>query len=257
MAASRRVHKLITAGLIVSLLLSMGFWVLLAGTESPASDLFGILGFLFSVAVVALSVFWWGKREHIKGLEVELTKLKDRQRRANINNNPSISSMLESQLAYRDNIPNLIAEYRKRAAYYRRIHSWLQSVVIIGSIAASSITSLAIAVEQVQWIAAVVTFAVGVAAGFIGYFKFRERSMYLRQTADAIEYEWQAAELRIRHYRGLKTSKALAHLIETVEAMREEQRKREQQLEQPADESHRTVAPETTGGGVQGAGTVD
>ena len=33
------------------------------------------------------------------------------------------------------------------------------------------------------------TFAVGIASGFMGYFKYKERSFYLQQTADAIESE--------------------------------------------------------------------
>lgn len=75
----------------------------------------------------------------------------------------------------------------------------------------------------------------GIAAGFTGYFKFRERAMNLRQTADAIEHQLNAAELGIRRYRALGHEEALALLAEEVEWLREEQRKREQQLEQPPE----------------------
>jgi hypothetical protein len=59
--------------------------------------------------------------------------------------------------------------------------------------------------------------------------------MNLRQTADAIEHEYNAAELGIRTYKKLSREDALTALAEQVEWLREEQRKREQQLEQPPE----------------------
>ena len=59
--------------------------------------------------------------------------------------------------------------------------------------------------------------------------------MNLRQTADAIEHEYNAAELGIRRYKALGYDEALTLLAEEVECLREEQRKREQQLEQPPE----------------------
>jgi hypothetical protein len=87
-----------------------------------------------------------------------------------------------------------------------------------------------------KWVAVVLSISVGIEAGFTGYFKFRERSMNLRQTADAIEHEFNAAELGIRRYRGQEADELLAELDDQVEWLREEQRKREQQLEQPVEE---------------------
>jgi hypothetical protein len=64
---------------------------------------------------------------------------------------------------------------------------------------------------------------------------FGERAMNQRQTADAIEHEYNAAELGIRKYRSMGDQEALALLAEEVEWLREEQRKREQQLDQPPE----------------------
>jgi hypothetical protein len=76
---------------------------------------------------------------------------------------------------------------------------------------------------------------VGVSAGFTGYLKFRERAMNSRQTADAIEREQNAVTLGIRRYRHLPKDEALARFAEEVESLREEQQKREQQLDQPPE----------------------
>jgi hypothetical protein len=84
-------------------------------------------------------------------------------------------------------------------------------------------------------VAVILSITVGTSAGFIGYFKFRERAMNLRQTADAIEHEYNAAELGIRRYKNLSDEERLTLLAEEVEWLREEQSKREQQLEQPPE----------------------
>jgi hypothetical protein len=76
---------------------------------------------------------------------------------------------------------------------------------------------------------------VGISAGFMGYFKFRERSFYLQQTADAIEQALNASELSIFRYGGLEDDATLQQLVEEVETLKAEQRKREQSLDQPAD----------------------
>jgi hypothetical protein len=81
-----------------------------------------------------------------------------------------------------------------------------------------------------------VSLLVAGAAGIAGFFKFRERAMNQRQTADAIEHQYNAADLGIKRYKGMDPEQALAELAEAVELLREEQRKREQQLEQPAEQ---------------------
>jgi hypothetical protein len=51
-------------------------------------------------------------------------------------------------------------------------------------------------------------------------FKFREPAMNQRQTADAVEHEYNAADLGIKKYKGMGHDQALAELAETVELLR-------------------------------------
>lgn len=90
-----------------------------------------------------------------------------------------------------------------------------------------------------------VSFTVGVSAGMTGYFKFRERSMNLQQAADDLEYEYKGVELGIRSYRKLPSEEdRLVEFAERAEHIKDEQRKREQQLEQPPEA--RAVVASTT-----------
>lgn len=67
----------------------------------------------------------------------------------------------------------------------------------------------------------------------------------MRQTADAIEEETNALALGVgeyRHFTQDQGDEALAVFTQRVEALRNEQRRREQQLDQPADQT----APQST-----------
>ncbi|MET9663568.1 hypothetical protein [Streptomyces sp. NPDC006510] len=81
------------------------------------------------------------------------------------------------------------------------------------------------------------------AAMFTGYYKFRERSYFLQQTADAIE---EAVRLGIGPYSEYgpgREDEALKLFTQRVEDHRNEQRRRQQQLDQPADQSAPTGQP--------------
>ncbi|KNB50369.1 hypothetical protein AC230_26510 [Streptomyces caatingaensis] len=82
-----------------------------------------------------------------------------------------------------------------------------------------------------------ITFSVGAAAGFTGYYKWRERAFYLQQTADDIERHATAFELGIHPYDDPDEDVRLAKLAKEIELLRAEQRKREQQLDQPHEGS--------------------
>ncbi|GAA3148340.1 hypothetical protein GCM10020001_084650 [Nonomuraea salmonea] len=71
------------------------------------------------------------------------------------------------------------------------------------------------------------------------FFKFRERSFGQQQTADAIKKHYKAAELRIGEYEGEDEETALTLFARNVEILKDEQRKRELQLEE-STESHET-----------------
>jgi hypothetical protein len=143
--------------------------------------------------------------------------------------------MRTRQLIYRDSVPQDIGRYRGEGKYYRRIHNFLQAVIIVGALGASTLTSLIQSVPQLRWFAVGTSFSVGVAAGFTGYFKFRERSFYLQQTSDSIEQELSAVSLGIGRYKGKPESEALTEFTEQAELLKVEQKKRQQQLEQPSE----------------------
>ncbi|WP_254648789.1 DUF4231 domain-containing protein [Streptomyces sp. GbtcB7] len=137
---------------------------------------------------------------------------------------------------YRETIPGSIDRYRTDGLRYRRIHNLFQSVIIIGSLATSTAASLAETPAPYKWITVSTSFSVGLAAGFTGYFKFRERSFYLQQTADSIEEEYDAVNLKVGRYRGsVDDATALLEFTERVETLKNDQRKRQQQLDQPTE----------------------
>jgi len=70
----------------------------------------------------------------------------------------------------------------------------------------------------------------------MGYFKYKERSFYLQQTADAIENEWDAFEVGVGRYKRISDEEeALAEFVDEVHRLKAEQKKREQNLEQPPE----------------------
>lgn len=137
---------------------------------------------------------------------------------------------------YRETVPVAIEQYRSDGLRYRRVHNFFQSVIIIGSLATSTAASLAETPAPYKWITVGTSFSVGLAAGFTGYFKFRERSFYLQQTADTIEEEYDAVNLKVGRYKGSgDDAAALLEFTERVETLKNDQRKRQQQLDQPTE----------------------
>ncbi|MFC9888599.1 DUF4231 domain-containing protein [Streptomyces pilosus] len=136
---------------------------------------------------------------------------------------------------YRDAIPALLDDYRRAAEKYRTRHNWFQITVIVGSILTSVATTAAAEQGIWSWLAVGLSAVVSISAGIISYFKFRERSINLQQTADSIDQEVQAFSLGIRRYKNLSSDQAAAAFAEELERIKEEQRKKELQLEQPPE----------------------
>ncbi|MER8236636.1 SLATT domain-containing protein [Streptomyces sp. NPDC094049] len=83
-------------------------------------------------------------------------------------------------------------------------------------------------------------FTVTLAAAFTGCYKYRERSYFLLQTADAIEEEANAFALGVGHYSNFdadQDQEALKLFTQRVEEHRNERDRRQQQLDQPADQA--------------------
>lgn len=145
------------------------------------------------------------------------------------------------RFSYVDSIPRELDSLRKEATHYRRIHNFFQSVIIVGSLATTTAASMTDAPSPYKEITIGLSFIVGMSAGFTGYFKYKERGFYLQQTADAIEQHATAFELGLPPYVG-QDAENLASLTREVENLRVEQRKRQQQLDQP-HEGSRDQAP--------------
>ncbi|WP_327277697.1 DUF4231 domain-containing protein [Streptomyces sp. NBC_01224] len=140
---------------------------------------------------------------------------------------------------YREEVAEVIEHYQVESRKYRRVHNSLQSLVMVGS---TTITTVA-ALDAKQWTwqtisVIVLGFCVTLASTFTGYYKYRERSYFLQQTADAIEEESNALSLGVGEYSLFSSDQedqALAKFTQRVEVLRNEQRRRQQQLDQPAE----------------------
>lgn len=158
--------------------------------------------------------------------------------------------LTERRSMYREGTAQVIDRYMRESRRYRRVHNSLQSLIMIGSTAATTIAALNPADWSWQSLSVVgIGFSVTLASAFTGYYKYRERSYFLRQTADAIEEELNALTLGIGDYRQFtdaEESEALAKFTQRVEALRNEQRRREQQLDQPADQAAPPTPPATS-----------
>lgn len=139
------------------------------------------------------------------------------------------------RIAYRDDAYSDVAKLRGEGDGYRRVNNMLQGVLIIGSLAATGASAVTGEIPDVRWATLGITFVVGISSGFMGYFKFKEKSFYLQQTADAIEMEWEAVEVGIGQYKDKTDPERLEKFAEEVHRLKSEQKKRQQSLEQPQE----------------------
>ncbi|WP_432252752.1 DUF4231 domain-containing protein [Streptomyces sp. HNM1019] len=139
---------------------------------------------------------------------------------------------------YREASLDLIAQYRKSASRNRRIHNLFQLVIISGSIVTSTLTAMNQGSNKALGVStSALSALVGISAGVTGYFKFRERGYNLQSTADEIEKHYNASQFMLDEYAAqngnhLPEGDRLRLFARHVERLKEEQRKRELQLEQ-------------------------
>lgn len=129
-------------------------------------------------------------------------------------------------------IPNVLSEMRSRAATNRSLSSMAQVLIIVASTVAAGIVNV---VAVPRFVTSVLTILVAILTGIIGIFKFKEKSINSRQTADAIEYQRNLYRLGIKEYAKRSPEDAYVLLAERVEDLRNEQNKRQQLLEQTSD----------------------
>ncbi|GAA2283205.1 hypothetical protein GCM10010430_80950 [Kitasatospora cystarginea] len=143
---------------------------------------------------------------------------------------------------YREEVADIVGQYKADSRKYRRVHNVLQSLIMAGSAATTTLAALDSGYPA-RWHSFTLTgvgFAITLAAMFAGYYKYRERSYFLQQTADAIEEEAYALALGVGAYQEFGSDEedlALARFTQRVEDLRNEQRRRQQQLDQPAEQT--------------------
>jgi hypothetical protein len=145
------------------------------------------------------------------------------------------------RIFYRDSAYDDIRTLREESSRYRRVNNVLQAILIVGSLAATGASAIIGQYLFIRWVTLGITFTVGIASGFMGYFKYKERSFYLQQTADAIESEWEALEAGVGRYKESGDPKAeermLALFSDKIHRLKSEQKQRQQSLDQPESSS--------------------
>ncbi|MGW0646703.1 SLATT domain-containing protein [Streptomyces badius] len=139
----------------------------------------------------------------------------------------------EHRNSYRERIPRVVERLRRDTRFYRRIHNWFQWGVFFASVGTTATTAFWETPQPGKTILIVLGSFLAFATAVTGYFKFRERAYNLQQTADQVEQHVTAFDLGIAPYSDADTAVNLERFAENVEMLRVEQRKREQQLEQP------------------------
>jgi len=230
-----RCYRLCLMWLSVALV-TLAVSISLGGDSKIASEIDALCIVLAIAFAAVISGVWiWDRNSSVPTrmeIEVVLEDLREQVRW--IEAGRSMANSV-SQHLYKADISSFIEQFKWEGDKYRKRHNRLQSIVIIGSLSTTTIASLGSAVPADRWLTVGFSFTVGLAAGFMGYFKFRERSFYLQQTADAIEAEDNAMTLGIGEYQKLAWPDALAKLVDRIEYLRNEQRRRQQQLDQPVE----------------------
>ncbi|GGZ35073.1 hypothetical protein GCM10010387_31420 [Streptomyces inusitatus] len=161
--------------------------------------------------------------------------------------NAAAALPLDSEAAlriYRESTLELMDAYRIRATRNRRVNNALQALIIAGSIVASTLVAMDNNITPLNLAATILSATVGVGAGLSGYFKFRERGFNLQSTADELEKHYTAVQFRLDEYENVDPSltpeegekERLRRFARLVEKIKEEQRKRELQLEQSPEQ---------------------
>lgn len=146
---------------------------------------------------------------------------------------------IEEQLAlYKDELLQATQKYQRQAKHNRNMYFAMQMIIIACSLFVGSLTSGLtglISILNNHWIAPALSFIVSFLTAMVTLFKPREKGYNLQQTADAVEYEISCSGRRIFGYEGLNDRQTYTKLAQEVEKLRNEQRKRQQQLEQSSE----------------------
>ncbi|MFB6679374.1 SLATT domain-containing protein [Streptomyces sp. NPDC056390] len=170
------------------------------------------------------------ERKSVAALKLEVDLLEERRI---LEASTGARSSKDRQHSYRESIPQEIERLRRETRRYRRVHNFFQWGLFIASVAMMVTTAVYEQPQPGQAILIGLGAFVSLTTAVTGYFKYRERAFNLQQTSDAIEQHVTAYDLAIPPYNQQDAAANLEKLAENVEVLRVEQRKRQQQLEQP------------------------
>lgn len=219
----------------ITLALLLGYTVIIGLWESkPTFTRWVSLVIVLGLWIALTWVIWKNRKKIVAHTGSLRNALQDRQTAAARLPLDSPSGLR----IYREASLDFIAQYRKSATKNRRVHNVFQLVIISGSIVTSTLTAMNEGANRVLSIStSALSALVGISAGVTGYFKFRERGYNLQSTADEIEKHYNASQFMLDDYAGqdgapLGEAERLRLFARYVERLKEEQRKRELQLEQ-------------------------
>ncbi|MBQ1157138.1 SLATT domain-containing protein [Streptomyces sp. A73] len=212
-------------------------------SDAPSAINFIFAGFMLlliiATAVQMFSEFvaevWRDCQTSVRNLKLDLSLAEERHILEARRRTPP---PLDRQASYKEKLPSEIVRLRRESLRYRRMHLVMQWLLFIGSAAISAITAWYDPPQPAKGALIGLGFMVTVITAAAGYFKPRERAFNLQQTADTIEQHATALELGIAPYNATEEGRNLEQFATTVEGLRAEQRKREQQLDQPQQGQH-------------------
>ncbi|HYT44380.1 MAG TPA: SLATT domain-containing protein, partial [Methylomirabilota bacterium] len=191
-------------------------------------DKFGFKGINRIKQLYALKV-------EIEQLEIKIRVLKKYQTKL-----LTIGEQLE---LYKDELMQTIEQYQQMAKRNRGGYFTLQIIIIACSLLVGSLTSgltNLVSIFGSHWIAPALSVTVSFLTAMVTLFRPREKGYNLQHTADAIEYEINCANKRIYGYEELDENKVYTKLSQEVEKLKDDQKKRQQLLEQSSEVKHAT-----------------
>ncbi|MFF7931817.1 SLATT domain-containing protein [Streptomyces sp. NPDC007940] len=224
------VTLLVWAGLKVFIWLNADTPTAINGIFAAAALLLGAAAVVQAIAEFGDSSPWTDSETSVRELKLDLALAEERHILEARRRTPPA---MDRQASYKERIPGEIARLRGESRHYRRLHLLMQWLLFFSSAAISAVTAWYDPPQPAKGVLIGLGFTVTVITAAAGYFKPRERSFNLQQTADSIEQHTTALELGIAPYGAANEDENLGLFAATVEGIRAEQRMREQQLDQP------------------------
>ncbi|MEV3925036.1 SLATT domain-containing protein [Actinomadura coerulea] len=221
-------QRLLGLSLILSLGLTIAFgWIVITGFKTfPREAQYWCLGVTAFFLLAVGGILKW-QQDAIFEIEKGRKRLIALRRTGGVGYTTSLESIRER---HRAEAWDFMEQERGKAASNRRRHRLSQTIVMLGSILVTALTGAMAPDNPTNWVVVIVSISVAGAAGFGTLFRWRELSFSQQQIANNIEKEYRHLELRIHDYAEEEVD-ALRLFAERVEALKEEQRERELQLE--------------------------